>query len=106
MVDEVNAEVVPVEHGSGSLTASVEVFHGTSPERSTDDRAVVKHDDGSNCGEGVPMGVELLDLLIPGSLVIGDALLYSLVEHGVLGAGDAGSRGQERACGQHSAELR
>ena len=53
----------------------------------------------------MPLGVELLDLLIPGSLVIGDALLYSLVEHGVLGAGDAGSRGQERACGQHSAEL-
>ena len=29
-------------------------------------------------------------MLIPGSLVIGDALLDSLVEHGVLGAGDLG----------------
>ena len=97
VVDEVNEEVGPLEggggpleHGSGSLTASVEVVHDTFPERSGDDRAVVKHDDGFHCGEGVPVGVELLDLLFPGSLVIGDALLHNLVDHGVLGAGDAG----------------
>ena len=64
VVDEVNAEVGPVEggvcpleHGSGSLTGSVEVVHDTFPERSGDNRAVVKHDDGSNCGEGVPVVV-------------------------------------------------
>ena len=58
VIDEFNAEIGPVEcgggplkHGSGSLTATVEVVHDTFPERSGDGRAAIKHFDRSNCGD-------------------------------------------------------
>ena len=97
VVDEVYAEVGPVEggggpleHSCGALVASMEMVHDAPPQGGGDDRPVMEQDDRAHCGEGVPVGVELLDLLVPGSLVVRDAELQGLVEHGVLGAGDAG----------------
>ena len=68
----------------------MEVVHDTFPQVSRDDRTVMEHDDRAHCGEGVPVWVELLDLLIPGVLAVGDAQLHGLVKHGVLWAGDTG----------------
>ena len=73
----------------------MKVVHDTFPQGGGDDRTVMEQDDRANCGEGVPVGEELLDLLIPGSLVVRDAQLHGLVEHGVLGA--ASNLGQDMA---------
>ena len=113
VVDEVHTEAGPVQgggcplkHSGGTLVAGVEMVHDTFPQGVGDDGPVMKQDYRAHRGEGVPVGVEVLDLLVPGVLVVGDALLHRLVLQvywGQVMQADS-SLGQKMACALDSTE--
>ena len=56
----------------------VEMIHDTLPEGKRDNRTVMEEYHWPYSGEGVSVGIKVLDLFIPGILVIHDPLLQPL----------------------------